>query len=73
VSHEQFAFLRQVPGQSVLVAVNAAAEAVALELKTPPGEGSEWVDVLNAGERFTVQGGTMNLDVPACWARVLTA
>ncbi|HEX3052344.1 MAG TPA: alpha-amylase family glycosyl hydrolase, partial [Aggregatilineaceae bacterium] len=60
VKHEQFAFARQIPGQRVIVAVNAANHPAVIDL---PGR---MADVLNGGERFS---GTVT--VPPCWLRVL--
>ncbi len=60
VKHEQFAFARQISGQRVIVAVNAANHPAAFDL---PGR---LVDVLDGGERFS---GTVT--VPPCWLRVL--
>ena len=71
VDHEQLVFARQTPEQGVLVAVNAAASPVPLEIKVPHG-GRRLVDLLNPGEEFPITNGRALLDpLPPCWARVL--
>jgi glycosidase len=68
VSAEQLAFERRYEGETVIVAVNAAAQPAELELPAP---GSEFIDLLNDGARFQTDGGRRRIDVPSCWARVL--
>lgn len=71
VSGEQFAFLRDLPDERLVVAVNSASEPV--ELRLPLGEhgASQLVDVLNDGERFEVTGGQAVVTLHPNWARVL--
>jgi len=70
VDHEQFAFARQLNGQSVIVAVNAADHPAPVEIALPR-EGSRLVDELNPGDAFGVDGGRVQIEVPPRWARVL--
>jgi len=72
VGPEQFAFERRCEGETVTVAVNAAAEPAAMVLPVPPGGAAPAVtDLLNGGERFPADGGRLRLEVPPRWARVL--
>ncbi len=78
VGPEQFAFERRFEGETVLVAVNAAAQAAELVLPVAPGPPGAapasvpgFADLLNGGERFQADGGRLRLEVPARWARVL--
>jgi cyclomaltodextrinase len=71
VGHEQLAFARQVGEECVIVAVNAAGEAVPLELDVPVDRGSQLVDLLNEGERFDVRGRRARIELYPCWARVM--
>ena len=64
VTSEQFVFTRNWQDETVLVAVNASAEPVTLDL---PDLGSAWTDLLNPGE--TVSGG--RLELPPNWGRIL--
>ena len=71
VDHEQLVFARQTPEQCVLVAVNAAATPMPLEIEVPL-RGNRLVDLLNPGEAFPITGGRARLNpLPAHWARVL--
>ena len=75
VGPEQFAFERRCQEETVLVAVNAAAEAAALVLPVDrggaPNPRTAFTDLLNAGETFQADGGSLRLQVPPRWARVL--
>ena len=71
VSAEQLAFLRSGRGESVVVAINAAAAPVRLELRLPVGA-SRAVDLLEAGAALPVRDGKLDLDpLPSRWARFL--
>jgi glycosidase len=71
VSAEQLAFLRRAEGESVVVAVNAAAAPLQLELSLPV-HAARAVDLLNPGESFPVRDGRLAVDpLPPRWARWL--
>jgi cyclomaltodextrinase / maltogenic alpha-amylase / neopullulanase len=71
VSHEQFAFARETPGECVVVAVNSSNKPVSLNLNIPFG-GGRLVDLLNPGEEFPVFDGRAKIDpVWPCWARIM--
>jgi len=45
---------------------------VPLALSLPGVKQAALVDLLNPGECFSVQnGGVLNCNIPACWARIL--
>jgi glycosidase len=78
VAHRQLAFLRYCEEEALLVVVNSALEAVAMDL-SPPQEiaraesavGTQAYDVLNA-EAVAAAERTMRFEVPATWARVIS-
>jgi glycosidase len=70
VAHQQLAFTRQVQGERVVVAVNAAETTVSLNLTLPEGCGTALVDLLNPGERFDILNGQCTVSLPACWGRI---
>ena len=71
VSHEQFAFLRVMGNERVVVALNSAAEPAPMTFPLP-GHAVRAVDLLNNSESFVVQVGNLFLpEVPARWAQVL--
>jgi glycosidase len=71
VSHQQFAFSRASDGQRAVVAVNSAAEPVALNLEVPHAAG-HWIDALNPGDAYTASGNRLCIDrLPPCWGRIL--
>jgi len=72
VAPQQFAFLRSLPGEDVLVVLNAAETAVELEL-TLPFQNARLRDLLNPGEELALQNSTARIVVPAKWARMLLA
>ncbi|HEX2187836.1 MAG TPA: alpha-amylase family glycosyl hydrolase [Longimicrobiaceae bacterium] len=69
VAPEQLAFARELDGETVVVAVNAAAEPATLDL--PVAGARAFVDQLDPGARFTPRGGRLRVDVPPRWARIL--
>lgn len=72
LTHKQFAFARQLNGETMIVALNAAADPVPVEIRIPARDGAVLVDVLNDGERFTVRSGRVRLDpLWPHWARIL--
>ena len=71
VAHEQFAFMRRESSESIIVALNAAAEAKDLALRVPETSQGRLVDLLNDGESFEVKGGNAKMTVQPRWARIL--
>jgi glycosidase len=72
VKQEQFAFARQTPEECVIVAVNAADKPVPFELAVPMTGAKQLIDLLNQGDRFSVQGGKARINiVNPCWARIM--
>lgn len=70
VAAGQLAFVRALPEEWVVVALNAAAEPAALELRLPQPD-ARLVDLLNPGEEFILRDGTVRLDLPPRWGRIL--
>ena len=70
VAPEQLAFLRQVGDELAIVAVNAAAVTVRIDV--PVTGVKQLVDRLEPDRRFEVTNGRLRIEVPACWGRVLT-
>jgi cyclomaltodextrinase len=70
VAAEQLGFVREFDGESVVVLLNAAEQAV--ELAVPAPRDGEWHDLLNGGS-VEAAGGVLRTDVPAGWGRVLAA
>jgi glycosidase len=68
VAAEQFAFAREAPGQTAIVALNAADKLATVSV-TAPHEG-RWVDLLDGGAVMAV-GGTLAIEVPPFRARIL--
>ena len=71
VDHQQLVFERQLGGEQVIVAVNAADSPASLEVAIPAPPGRQLVDLLDAGAPIATTGGRTRLEVPACWARIL--
>jgi cyclomaltodextrinase len=72
VSHEQFAFARQTPDETVIVAVNASDKAIPFEINLSKIQGSRLRDLLNEGECFPVSGRQAHIEaVRPCWARIM--
>ncbi|MBN1312884.1 MAG: alpha-glucosidase C-terminal domain-containing protein [Anaerolineae bacterium] len=73
VAAQQFAFMRQLADQAVIVAVNAADQPVPMEIPIPDQAG-RLVDVLNPGDTFPVFQGKARIDrVWPHWGRILVA
>jgi cyclomaltodextrinase / maltogenic alpha-amylase / neopullulanase len=70
VASESLAFERASGGERAVVALNSAASPAKLELQLGGGAAT-WKDALNDGVAYRVEGGTLRLDVPPTWARVL--
>jgi glycosidase len=74
VGHKQYAFARRAAQECVVVAVNAAAEPVPLELNIPLDGATQLVDLLNQGENYPVRDNRAKIDaVHANWGRVMVA
>ena len=71
VAPQQFAFSRTEDSQSMVVVVNSDNEARHVEIKLPGMADAELSDQLNPGEHFSLQNGSLNVSVPACWGRIL--
>lgn len=72
VASEQISYMRQAGDAWAVVAVNSAASPVKMEIPINGYDGTTLVDVLNPGDRFTVNAGKLCLDsVHACWGRIL--
>ncbi len=71
VAHEQFAFMRRVAGESMVVALNASTHAGEITLKIPDMQGARLVDVLSDGRAFDVVRGCAKFSIPPRWARIL--
>jgi cyclomaltodextrinase / maltogenic alpha-amylase / neopullulanase len=73
VSHQQLAFARATPAQTVIVALNAAPAPAPLALDLPDvPRNAQLVDQLNPGEVFPLVDGRVTLTIPPMWARLLT-
>lgn len=70
VDHQQFAFLRETPGERVLITLNSDTEEKAITLDLPWDSGCLF-DQLNQGETFEVKDGELNLSIPPRWGRIL--
>ncbi|MBW6467442.1 MAG: alpha-glucosidase C-terminal domain-containing protein, partial [Brevefilum sp.] len=70
VNHQQLVFRRQTGEETVLVALNSADHPVTLELNLPES-GAAFVDVLEPGATFAVDGGKLQLNLPPSWGRIL--
>lgn len=71
VAAQQLAFLRSLPDEQVLVALNAADEPVELPLRLP-FQNARLIDLLNPGAEFRVQNLTAAVTVPPRWARMMS-
>ncbi|HEX8272841.1 MAG TPA: alpha-amylase family glycosyl hydrolase [Longimicrobiaceae bacterium] len=72
VASEQLAFARQIDGETVAVAVNAAAEPAKLDLPAPVPDGTTLTDLLSPKDKVVVSGGRLRVEVPPRWARILS-
>jgi glycosidase len=69
LSHEQFAFMRQTPTQTIIAAVNSAETGGAVTIKTPPAAAC-WKDLLS-GEEFRAAPQGLALPMAAFQFRIL--
>ncbi len=70
VAAEQLGFARETAGQAAVVLLNAADRPV--QVSVPAPRGGLWRDALNGGE-WRVSGGSLAVELPASWGRVLVA
>jgi cyclomaltodextrinase len=70
VAAEQFAFERELDGQTVVVMLNAAEGSA--EVAVPVAHNGEWRDALNGGSLAAVDG-KLRAEVPAGWGCVFVA
>lgn len=70
VAHQQLAFLRATDEQRIVVAVNAAGEAVHLRLALPSGARGRLVDILDGGDMIPITDGCAAIRIYPHWARV---
>lgn len=69
VSAQQFAFLRKIDGEEVLVVINSALEQARLSL--PGFENARAVDLLPPGAPVTISNGSLDLQLPANYGRII--
>ncbi|WP_228845268.1 alpha-amylase family glycosyl hydrolase [Phototrophicus methaneseepsis] len=69
VTHEQFAFERQAPDQTLIIVLNASSQKVEVPLESISGR--RLVDLLNPGQSFDVMSGKASIDVDSNWLRIL--
>lgn len=67
VQNEQLAFLRETTDETVLVALNSADEPTEMHCNIS----GRWEDLLNPGDVFEAKGGSLHIEIPAWWGRVL--
>lgn len=70
VDHQQLAFLRQTPEETILVVLNSSAQSVDLVLPLP-GKGHEFVDLLEPDAVFHSSDGSLQVLIPPSWGRLL--
>ncbi len=69
VASEQLVFQRQVEGETVIVAVNAADHPATVALHGVAGSALD--DLLNPGDSFVVSRGTATVDLHPTWLRIM--
>ena len=73
VSHEQFAFARELAGETVIVLLNASSNSVKLELPVNLADGRQLIDLLNGQQRYEISKGRLRVDaLNPYWAHVLS-
>ncbi len=70
VDHEQFAFIRELGSNKILVVLNSAEQPVDLELELPWKSG-ELLDLLETDTIFRVQEERTTITLPPTWGRIL--
>jgi glycosidase len=73
VRHEQFAFARETPDESMIVIVNASPQPVPVELNISPGTGGGYLqDLLNRDEVYPIYKGKVKINnVRPYWGGIL--
>lgn len=71
LGHEYIVFARDAGDESVLVAVNTANTAAALKFNFSYHGGTRLVDLLNNNASFQIMNGTVEMDIPPRWARIM--
>lgn len=71
VKHEQFAFARFTEDEYVVVALNASAKKVSLELNVPLENGCKLHDMLNTDQSVSVENGKIHVEIDPHWAVIL--
>lgn len=70
VDHQQLAFMRQAPEETLIVVLNSTDDRVDLAFPLPNGEG-RWVDLLEPDAVVHSRDGQLMVTVPPCWGRLL--
>jgi cyclomaltodextrinase len=70
VAAEQLGFARETGSQAAIVLLNAADRPI--QVSVPAPRDGLWHDALNGGE-WRVSGGSLAVELPASWGRVLVA
>jgi glycosidase len=70
VDHHHLVFLRQTPGETIMVALNSAAQEIVLELPMPANR-QDFADLLSPGEVLHGVGGNIRVLIPPYWGRIL--
>jgi glycosidase len=70
--HEQIVFLRETENERIVVAINASDKPVPALFEVPGKRSGVLVNMLNEGERFTIENGRAHVtSLHPCWARVM--
>lgn len=70
VEHQHLAFMRQTSGDTIMIAVNSAAQGIDLALPTPSNR-QAFTDLLSPGEVFHGCDGKIGVPIPPYWGRIL--
>ncbi len=72
VAHEQLAYQRATPDETVVVILNASDKPVHVDVPSPFTEGIRLRDLLNPEDRFRARGNVLRIpEVHPRWARIL--
>jgi 1,4-alpha-glucan branching enzyme len=71
VNHTQFAFIRELEDERVVVVLNNAEQPEELNL-TLPWKNGTLKDLLESERTFQIQDGRANLILPPIWGRILS-
>jgi glycosidase len=72
VQKGQFAFLRCLDNENILIVINIADEPVQIKLQNLP-ENRQWVDLLHVHEPYRGEGAGLTLELPAFSGSILKA